>query len=167
MVGLGFTLLRQDRLDAADSLFRRVLARDSANADGWEGRARASYRKGDMADAGLAGRRALALNPRNGDLRALLDRISPEWDRPVSRPGKRPAALQLVARVRGKAFEVAGPRGWQPLYLQGVNLGVALPGKYPSEFRSTPTGRPWGSTAAAGCVGLAQRDRSLDPDPPI
>ncbi|MGH9118223.1 MAG: tetratricopeptide repeat protein [Acidimicrobiales bacterium] len=134
MVGLGFTLLRQDRVGAADSLFRRVLARDSANADAWEGRARAAYRGGDAPDAVRAGRQALALAPEKSDLRALLDQISPEWDRPAGPRKQRPAGLQLVARTRGQGFEIATAQGWRPFYPQGVNLGVALPGKYPSEF---------------------------------
>lgn len=44
------------------------------------------------------------------------------------------SALRLVARTRGRGFEIATPEGWHPFYLQGVNLGVALPGRYPSEF---------------------------------
>jgi hypothetical protein len=133
-VGLGFTLLRQNRLGAADSLFRTVLARDTANVDAWEGRTWAAYRRGNASDAVLAGRRALALKSGNQELRALLDRIAPEWDRPPARPKRRPDRLQLVARVRGEGFEVAAPEGWRPFYMQGVNLGVALPGRYPSEF---------------------------------
>ncbi len=134
MVGLGFTLLRQDRVGAADSLFRRVLTRDTANADAWEGRARAAYRSGDVPDAVRAGRWALALTPERSELRALLDRISPEWDRSPGPPKQRPARLQLVARTWGQGFEIATAQGWRPFYPQGVNLGVALPGKYPSEF---------------------------------
>ena len=42
--------------------------------------------------------------------------------------------MQLVSRTRGNQFEVRTPRGWQPFYIQGVNMGVALPGRYPSEF---------------------------------
>jgi predicted Zn-dependent protease len=82
LVGRGFTLLRQDRLGAADALFRRVLARDTANADAWEGRAWAAYRRTDVPGAVLAGRRALALKGERSDLRALMDRIAPEWERP-------------------------------------------------------------------------------------
>jgi hypothetical protein len=42
--------------------------------------------------------------------------------------------LQVVARTRGRGFEVATGKSWRPFYVKGVNLGVALPGHYPSEF---------------------------------
>jgi hypothetical protein len=111
-----------------------VLARNPDNSDAWEGHARAALRLGDTVGATAAGRRALILVPGNQELRSLLDRIAPDWSRPVTARVPRPSALQLVARTRGRGFEVAAPDGWRPFYLQGVNLGVALPGRYPSEF---------------------------------
>lgn len=132
-VGLGFALLHSDVVRSADSIFLTVLARSATNSDAWEGHARSAYRLGDSAAATEAGRKALALAPGNVELRRFMDRIAPDWNRVVRRP-RRPASLQLVARTRGQQFEVATPRGWQPLYLQGVNLGVTLPGRYPSEF---------------------------------
>lgn len=133
-VGLGFALLRSGNVRGSDSLFRWVLARSPGNSDAWEGRARAALRLGDTLSALEAGRRAMALAPDNHDLRLFLDRIAPDWSRPVSRPSIRPATLQLVARTRGRGFEVAAGNGWRPFYIQGVNLGVALPGRYPSQF---------------------------------
>jgi hypothetical protein len=133
-VGLGLVRLRLGQVASADSLFRSVLARNSANSDAWEGRARSAYRLGDTAAAVAAGRRALELAPNNEELRALLDRVSPDWNRPRPQVRRRPATLQLVARTRGRRFEISTDQGWQPFYIQGVNLGVALPGKYPSEF---------------------------------
>ena len=133
-VGLGFALLRAGNVRRSDSLFRSVLARSPGNSDAWEGRARAALRLGDSLGAVEAGRRAMALAPDNHELRLFLDRIAPDWSRPVARPPIRPAGLQLVARTRGRGFEVAARDGWRPFYIQGVNLGVALPGRYPSEF---------------------------------
>jgi hypothetical protein len=133
-VGLGFTLLRQGQTKRADSLFQTVVTRSPSNADAWEGRARSAVRLGDTAAAIAAGRKALALTPANQELRLLLDRIAPDWHRPDSAERRRPAALQLVARTRGRRFEISTARGWQPFYIQGVNLGVALPGRYPSQF---------------------------------
>ncbi len=49
-------------------------------------------------------------------------------------PAQRPAELQLVARVAGERFEVRTDAGWRPLWIKGVNLGVALPGRFPAEF---------------------------------
>jgi hypothetical protein len=132
-VGLGFALLRSGSVRRSDSLFQSVLARSPVNSDAWEGHARAALRLGDSVGAVEAGRRAMALAPNNQDLRSFLDRIAPDWSRPVARP-TRPAALQLVARTRGRGFEVAAREGWRPFYVQGVNLGVALPGRYPSQF---------------------------------
>jgi hypothetical protein len=133
-VGLGFSLLRRGQTKRADSLFQVVVARSSNNADAWEGRARSALRLGDTAMAIDAGRKAVALAPKNQEFRSLLDQIAPEWDRPAPQRQRRPAVLQLVARTRGRRFEISTPQGWQPFYIQGVNLGVALPGRHPSQF---------------------------------
>jgi Flp pilus assembly protein TadD len=104
-VGLGFGYLRQARLREADSLFRNVLDRNASNADAWEGRAHSSIRLGDTAAGVEAGRRALALAPDNRELRALLNQVSPEWER-VPQARQRHATLQVVARTRGRGFEI-------------------------------------------------------------
>lgn len=133
-VGLGLTQLRLGQVARADSLFRSVLARSSANSDAWEGRSHSAYRLGDISAAVAAGQTALQLAPNNPELRSFLDQISPDWKRRPSPAMSRPAVLQLVARTRGRQFEIATGQGWRPFYIQGVNLGVALPGRYPSEF---------------------------------
>jgi tetratricopeptide (TPR) repeat protein len=133
-LGHGLALLRSGNVRRSDSLFQAILARNPGNSDAWEGHARAALRLGDSVSAVAAGRRAIALAPDNQELRSLLERIEPDWERPVTRRPARPAALQLVSRIRGRGFEVAAQGRWRPFYLQGVNLGVALPGRYPSEF---------------------------------
>jgi tetratricopeptide (TPR) repeat protein len=133
-VGLGLARLRLGQVASADSLFRSVLARSPGNSDAWEGRARSAYRLGDTGAAVAAGRRALVLAPNNPELRSFLDQISPDWSRAPFQPRRRPATLQLVARTRGQRFEISTAQGWRSFYIQGVNLGVALPGRYPSEF---------------------------------
>jgi hypothetical protein len=67
----------------------------------------------------------------------LLDKVAPDWnrsDRSTALTRERPETLQLVSRTRGKRFEVNQGKGWRPFYLRGVNLGVALPGRFPGEF---------------------------------
>ena len=133
-IGLGFTMLRSNRPLVADSIFRGVLGRTTGNSDAWEGRARTALRLGDTAAAVEAGRKALFLAPMNLDLRRMLDHVAPEWERGPTALRARPSSLQLVSRTRGRRFEILRPSGWETFYVQGVNLGVALPGRYPSEF---------------------------------
>jgi hypothetical protein len=133
-VGLGFARLRRGQVGEAESLFSNILAHDSSSSDAWEGRARVRLRLGDTAAAVAAGRRALLLAPNNQDVRALLDQLYPDWERAALPGRRRPATLQLVARTRQQRFEIASSTGWQPFYIRGVNLGVALPGRYPSQF---------------------------------
>ena len=64
----------------------------------------------------------------------LLSRLEPDWDRPPLAPKPRPDSLVVAARVRSGRFEVPGPGGWEPFHLRGVNLGAALPGRFPAEF---------------------------------
>ena len=132
--GLGYLALRRGDLARADSLFRFVTARDSLNGDGWDGLARTAQRRGDLALALMAARRAAAIAPANAEVRALLERLDPDGSRPPAAAFVRPDRLVVSARVRGERFETRDGGGWRPFYVKGVNLGVALPGRYPSEF---------------------------------
>jgi tetratricopeptide (TPR) repeat protein len=133
-VGLGYAALRRTALERADSLFRLVTQRDDRNADAWNGLALTAQRRGDLATATTAARRAVDINPADSGARAMLDRLSPGWDRapPVARA--RPRTLQVAARTRGTRFEIPSGGSWRPFYIKGMNLGAALPGKFPSEF---------------------------------
>jgi hypothetical protein len=135
LIGLGFVALRRGQLAAADSLFGAVLSRDSSQLDAWEGTARVAWRRGDAARTARAARVAVRLAPGRADLRVLLTQASPDWDRAPLPPRIRPDTLGLVSRTVGEGFEVRDAMGrWTPFYIQGVNLGVALPGRFPSEF---------------------------------
>jgi len=134
-VGLGFVSLREGKLDEADRAFTAVTLRDSAYADAWDGLATTRNRRGDVAGAIAAAKRLVALDNKNASGRALLDRLSPEWERATTSVAKhRAAALDLTARTAGEGFELHVGNGWQPFYLKGVNMGLALPGKFPAEF---------------------------------
>ena len=135
LTGLGFVALRRGQLAAADSLFSAVLARDSAQVDAWEGLARSAWRRGDPIATAHATRAALRLAPNRPDLQALLVQAAPDGERPPLPPRRRPETLALPARTAGERFEIRDAAGqWRPFYIQGVNLGVALPGHFPSEF---------------------------------
>jgi tetratricopeptide (TPR) repeat protein len=131
--GAAFVALRQGRAGEAERLFQRALAVDSTAADGWYGLGVARARLGRRPDAVLALRRAIALAPDYAD---AVDQLL-AWGvdsglalRPVA-PRPEP---QVPARTQGERFEVRTAKGWEPFYVKGVNLGVALPGKFPSQF---------------------------------
>jgi hypothetical protein len=134
-VGLGNVRLRLDQLPLADSIFLLIARRDSANGDAWDGLALVRYRRGDTVGALAAARQAIARHPDNAATRAILDALDPDWTRATARPPGRGTRLRVDARVRGDFFEVpARIGGWRKFYVNGVNMGVALPGKFPSEF---------------------------------
>ncbi len=83
-----------------------------------------AYRTGELDSAAGRFRRA----------DSLCSSVAPDRDRPSLAPRPRRASLQLVARTRGDRFEIRGSQGWTPFYVRGVNLGVARPGRFPSEF---------------------------------
>ncbi|HSR92953.1 MAG TPA: hypothetical protein VLK88_16735 [Gemmatimonadales bacterium] len=149
-VGLGYVALRQGRIGISDSLFQLVIRADSSNADAWEGLTLAAWQSGDHAKAMTYGRRAIGLHPKNPTVRNILNTIDPEWERPPLRKPVRPSRLQLVARAKGDGFEVQSRGAWRPFYIKGVNMGVALPGKFPSEFPTdSTTYAGWLDTIAA------------------
>lgn len=133
-VGLAYASLRLGETARAESLFRTVVNADSANADAWVGLAHAAERRSRATDAIAAARRSWALHPGNPEVRDLLDRLLPGWDRAPRVARSLPESLMIAARTHGDRFEVPSASGWKPFYVKGVNLGVALPGRFPAEF---------------------------------
>jgi len=134
-IGLGFVALREDKLDEARKHFEAVTVRDPAYADAWDGLSTVANRRGDTATAISAARRAVALDPKNTAVRERLDRLAPDWEHPRTEVVRiRSAQLDLTARTAGDKFELRSGKGWRPFFMKGVNMGVALPGKFPAEF---------------------------------
>jgi hypothetical protein len=149
-VGLGFSRIRQERFAEAESLFTLVATVDPANGDGWDGLTLARWRRGDRQGAREAGRRAIVINPANATTRSILAAIDPDWDREPIRPPARQRSLRVDARVRGDYFEVPAGTGWRQFYVNGVNMGVALPGRFPAEFpQDSSTYAGWIDTLSA------------------
>ena len=45
---------------------------------------------------------------------------------------------RVPVRAGRDYLEVRGTQGWKPLFVKGVNLGLALPGRWPTEFPQDP-----------------------------
>lgn len=146
-VGLGYVALRQGAPHRADTLFSGVTRSDSLNLDAWIGLALAQERTGQWAGAIAAALRVIDRDSTNATAIAVLDRQAPDWRRGASPATPRPSKLQLTARTRGPGFEVLTDGGWRPFWIKGINLGAALPGRFPSEF-------PRDSTLYARWLGL-------------
>jgi tetratricopeptide (TPR) repeat protein len=133
-LGKGLAQLRRGQLDSADFTFHVILIQSPGYVDAWLGLARVRLQLGDRREAERAIREARALAPTREDVVQLWGRIFPDGDRPAPVRHPRPDSLVLVSRTHGEKFQVRSGSEWRDIYLQGVNLGVALPGKYPSEF---------------------------------
>ncbi|HET7039595.1 MAG TPA: tetratricopeptide repeat protein, partial [Gemmatimonadales bacterium] len=132
-VGLGYVALRADDRQAARRWFAGVLDEQPDDVDALVGLGIVSWRDADLAGARDALARALALDPSQAEARTILERL-PD-DRRAARPRRRlPDTLEIAARAQGDRFEVGRDGRWEPFYVKGVNLGAALPGRYPSEF---------------------------------
>ena len=133
--GQGYVALRRGELRVADSIFSAVLRIDSASSDAWTGMALVSQRSRDTSRMRVAALRAVRIDSANATARQLLDAVDPDWNR-ANRAATRPDSLQLHSRTRAERFEVrpSGSAEWRRIWIKGVNLGVALPGRFPSEF---------------------------------
>src|SRR5207245_1469172 len=90
-------------------------------------------RLGQRGAAVDAWRRTLRLAPGYGDAEVQL--LAVGIDSGLVLPAvRRPGHPDVPARAAGDGFETRAAGGWQPFYVKGVNLGVALPGNFPSQF---------------------------------
>lgn len=142
LTGMGFVRLRQGRVDEAASAFIGALAADEGNADAWKGLALVHRRRGEPAASLIALERAVEVAPADPEARELLEQARRERQvteevRPRGPVSEAPAP-DLRVRARAGAFEIRDGGDWRPFYVKGVNLGTALPGKFPAEFPDDP-----------------------------
>jgi tetratricopeptide (TPR) repeat protein len=137
LTGAGYAALRGGSLPEARAFFARAIAADSTSYDAVAGAGMAAYRTGDLTVARRSFERALRIVPRDSTALSYLARIPELLSDVVLPPQVRPATTILVARTGRRVIEVRKGTGqWAPMWIKAVNLGAALPGKFPSEFPS-------------------------------
>ena len=163
-LGQGYVALSTGALQRADTLFRLVLVRAPKYVDAYLGLARVEQRRGEGSLAITTARRAFDLDSTRADVRGLLRELAPDYDRPPIGPRHRPDSLVLVSRAAGDSFEVRQGKTWRPFYIRGVNLGAALPGRFPSEFpQDSATYAHWLSLMAGMHANLVRLYTILPP----
>lgn len=131
-IGLGFVALRSSADSAAERHFGDALRVDSQNADGWYGLGLVRERRKQRDLAIAAYRRAIRIAPTYADAKQRLDALG-DLGEPLL-PRRRPPQAQVRARTHGDNFEIWQGGAWKTFFIKGINLGVARPGKFPSEF---------------------------------
>ncbi len=138
---LGWCRYRLGRMEAALAAFQTALKLSPGNADPLEGVARASARLGRNREA-LDTVITLARTHPDVDLTDVADQVLGRPgtldDRRLGRElrgGDVSAEPIVVAKAGRDYFHVRSAGSpWHPIFVKGINLGAALPGKYPSEF---------------------------------
>ncbi|HXG58178.1 MAG TPA: tetratricopeptide repeat protein [Thermoanaerobaculia bacterium] len=132
-VGLGFATLQTSGGDAGAKWFRQVLAKDALHRDALEGMVLAGRRQP------VSRRVAVEALDAARKLESLSKTFRPELlptgsERRLRGPASAEIPLSVPARAIRDYIEIADNGGWRPVFLKGFNLGVALPGRFPSEF---------------------------------
>ncbi len=133
--GAGYAAMRRGRLNDARNSFRLAVAEDSTSYDAVAGSGMAAYRAGDLVTARSSFERALRIVPRDSTALSYLARIPEQVAYVAPENHVRPTTTTVAARTGKRIFEIPDASGrWSPMWIKAVNLGAALPGKYPSEF---------------------------------
>lgn len=133
--GAGYAVMRQGRVAEARTLFQRAVLADSMSYDAAAGAGMAAYRSGDLLAARRSFERALRIVPRDSTALSYLAMMKGPVQDVAATTRSRPVNTTIVARTGRRVFEVRDAAGrWSPMWIKAVNLGAALPGKFPSEF---------------------------------
>ena len=141
--GLGYVALRQKRSEEAAEHFARATHLDPKNAEAWKGLGMARRDQEDRAAARAALTQALALDPADAEAKTLLEQLqgpSEVAEERRRRPAESESApVRMVSRTGSGKLEIKMGERFRPMFIKGVNLGTALPGKFPAEFPDDPT----------------------------
>lgn len=146
LVGLGYATLQTEGPGEARAVFERVLAADGSNRDALRGLLLCGLRPDSSADlarrAEEAGRRLVQLDPsdRGSALSVVALEIASGGAGELRPRAPEDPSKPLTAPFRAgrDCLEVAHGKSYRPIFVKGINLGTALPGRYPSEFPDDP-----------------------------
>jgi hypothetical protein len=140
--GLGYVALREKRPAQAEAFFSKAIDLDPNGAEAWKGLGIVWRDRGDRKGAHEAFSRAVAVAPADAEAQALLRQAQgPDGILEERRGRGRVAAsrpLRIVARAGKGYLEIREKDRFRPIFIKGVNLGTALPGKFPAEFPDDP-----------------------------
>ena len=137
LVGMGYSSLQSEGSEAAAQWFRRVLAKDPERGDALRGLVLAGRRPDAPASLIQEGHQAASmLESREGkDIEILLSSttLEPGQEKRLRR-NQAEGPIRVPYRAGVDYLEEAGPDGtWKPIFIKGVNLGTALPGRFAGE----------------------------------
>ena len=135
---LGWCRYRASAFEEAAAIFADELSRNVGDVDASVGLAYAQMQLGRIETARGRFRAVLAMHPGNADARRglTLAALRAPGEEIRFRPDADPALPVAVPARAGVGFlEIRTvDDSYAPIYVKGVNLGTALPGRYPTEF---------------------------------
>jgi hypothetical protein len=152
LMGAGFAALYMNDLESARAYLLKASSIAPHYPDVFYGLALVLERMGDKEAAIAAMKKAVTMAPNRQDFKADAARIIP-----VAKPElpsfQRPKALAMNFRISpDKKYQVFESGRWKDFFWKGINLGAALPGKYPSQFPGKEIYAEW--IAAMGEAGF-------------
>ncbi len=134
---LGWCYAHQERYAEAEAAFRRVMKENPGSREARQGLAAALAGSGKAASAFDLALALLREEPSDAEALAIATRALAATgriaDRRLGAPLPRTPAV-APARAGTDYLEVLWADRYVPIFVKGINLGVALPGRFPSEF---------------------------------
>jgi hypothetical protein len=131
MTLLAYVYYRQGKYEDSEALFRKLYTNKQGGADVPYGLALVANAKKDLKAARKLGLEALKLDPKRTDIQAFVEQLPLNAEEIVRPALVKPKSVNQPFSA-SKGF-LRGPNG-KPIVIKGVNMGVALPGKFPSQF---------------------------------
>ena len=139
LVGLGFVALRNGDSDAAKQRFQSAIDRTPRYAEAWKGLGLAHQQLNELKAAREAWQEAVRLEPSDRESQNFLqENLAQIVEERRPRPAVEGNSVTLTSRARNARFEVRADDRFEPFFVKGINLGTALPGKFPAEFPDDP-----------------------------
>ncbi|MEW5806889.1 MAG: tetratricopeptide repeat protein [Acidobacteriota bacterium] len=136
--GLAYSKLQTGKLPESEQLFQKILESQPESSDAMKGLGIVKKFSGNFREAKTLFDRALILNPEDCELRSLREQIAFLMGSGEDVIKRGPLSKEIPIKVNFKAgkeyFAANVDGGWKDIFIKGVNIGVALPGKFPAEF---------------------------------
>lgn len=135
--GLAYSRYQEGRYSESEDLFKRILETSPDNVDALKGLALVKKAKGELSEAKALLEKALTVSHEDSDLKNMYEQLYfATLDKDIRRKEalSKNIPLKIMAKA-GKDYLAVHEGGeWRDIFIKGVNLGVALPGKFPAEF---------------------------------